>query len=94
MVSTSTAGCGWAAQMREVALAPPPPGMRRSISTTSGRQLATASMAASPSLTAPTQEAGRLVQDGLQPGQEDGMVIGDDDPYRARTGPILGRAGH
>ena len=34
-------------------------------------------------------EAGRHIEDGLQAGQEDGMVIGDDEAYRAAHGPTF-----
>jgi hypothetical protein len=49
MVSISTAGPCWAAQIRAVASTPPTSGIRRSITMTSGRQSEAAAMAASPS---------------------------------------------
>ena len=54
VVTTSTRTSGWAAVISSVAVRPSPPGMRTSISTTSGRSDATARTAAGPSPASPT----------------------------------------
>ena len=93
VVSTITCGGSGSAAIRPVAVIPSTPGIRTSISTTSGRWLPVAVTAAAPSAASPTTSRSLGGgQDHPQPGAHQRVVIDEQHPHRrlaaARSAPV------
>ena len=73
--------------MRRVASTPSQPGMRKSMSTTSGRSRATSATASSPSAAVPTTvRPGSRSRQRRETLSHGGLVVGDRDPQWLRAG--------